>query len=556
LTAFGRSVLSTPTYRRKAGLALVFVGLAAIAAGRLGGKLTGGSSTQLGWKQWAALLAGIAVLAAGCVLVRKGRDPLLRQLPPRRLALGLLAALAVLLVWMLVVALDQSLWHDEAFTALHYVSPGPQEIFLGSYVPNNHVLFNALAWLTTSAVGESEVAYRFWSVVPALAAAVGIVAWSWRRLGRWVAVAVGLLTVTSPVLLVLAREARGYGLAMLAGVIMLVFADRLVREPDAKWLLGFGAAGLVGTATLPVFAVAFVGQALPLMRARQTRTRVAATVGAVGLGALALYAPLLGDLIDSAGQQFGRELPWHGPLTTAATDLLGPNVQAISDSSVPPGLPDATVAGDNAIAGAIILVGGIMLWRTGERMLTALVAMPLLWTYSVLTVARFTVEPRFSSFLLFHTIVLAACGVTGLIGAIPAGSIRRIAIAGAAGVCAFALVHAVGMADDLHDLPHENFKEAAEVARSSGATQVLTDSTRPTGLQYYLGVANVVQLPAAELQRRFCSVGEGFVYIDHPFRNEGEEPPPDVGCLERRGADFVRVRQLDRGGRIDVWTVP
>jgi hypothetical protein len=537
------------------GRALLCVGAVLIGVGRLGGELTGANSSQLGWKQWTTLLAGTAALGAGCALVALERDAFLARLPRRRLALGVLAAAGVLLAWMLLAALDESLWHDEAFTALNYVSRGPDEIFFGTYVPNDHVLFNALAWLTTSAVGESEIAYRFWSVVPALAAAVVVVGWSWARLGRWVAVAVGLLIVTSPVLLVLARQARGYGLSMLAGVLMLVFADRLARERGSKSLLGFAAAGFIGTATLPVFAVAFAGQALPLLASRRTRKRVAAAVVAVGLGTLLLYAPLLDDIIDSAGQQFGRPLPWHGPLTALATDLLGPNVQIVSSAELPPALPDVAVAGDNAIAATIVLAGAILLWRTGERMLTALVVLPPLCLYSVLTVGDFTVEPRFTSFLLLHAFVLAGCGIVGLIGTVPAGWVRRIAVAAAAGVSLLAVAHTARLADDLHDLPHENFKAAAEVVRSRGATRVLTDSTRPQGLQYYLGVANVVQLPAAELERRFCSTGEEFVYVDHPFRAEGEEPPPDVRCLKRRGAKRVTVRQRDRGERIDVWTV-
>jgi hypothetical protein len=537
------------------GRAMIGVGLVLIAAGRFGGELTGASSSELGWKQWTALLAGTAALGAGCALVPLERDACLARLPWRRVALGVLGVLGALLLWMLLVALDQSLWHDEAFTALTYVSQGPDEIFFGTYVPNDHVLFNALAWVTTRAVGESEIAYRFWSVAPALAAAAAIVAWSWTRLGRWVAVVVGLLTVTSPVLLLLARQARGYGLGMLAGVLMLVFADRFARRQGWKSLTGFAAAGLIGTATLPVFAVAFAGQALPLLVARRTRKPVAAAVGAAGLGALLLYAPLLSDILDSADQQFGRTLAWHGPLTTGATDLLGPNVQVVSDAELPPALPDATVAGDNAIAGAIALAGAILLWRAGERMLTALLVLPSLCLYSVLTVGAFGVEPRFTSFLLLHAIVLAASGTVGLIATAPTASVRRAAVVAAAGVSVLALVHAVRLADDLHDLPHENFKQAAEVVRSSGATRVLTDSTRPQGLQYYLGAANVVQLPAAELERRFCSAGGQFVYVDHPFRGEGDEPPPDVRCLQRRGAKRVTVRQMDRGERIDVWVV-
>jgi hypothetical protein len=537
------------------GVLLLTVGIALVLVGRLGGELTGASSTELGWKQWSAMLLGIAALSAGCALVRLGRDPLLKRLGPAWAAASTLAVLALLLGWSLLVALDQSLWHDEAFTAVTYVGPGPKEIFFGTYVPNDHVLFDALAWLTTSVVGESEIALRLWSVVPALAAAVAIVAWAWTRLGRWVAVATGLLAATSPVLIVLARQARGYGLSMLAGVLMLVFADRLARRPDGRGLLGFGAAGLIGIATLPVFSVAYAGEAAVLMAARRTRVRVAVTLGVVGLASLILYAPLLGDVLDSTGQQFGRRLPWHGPVTTPATDLLGPSAQIVARARVPPALPDAAVAGDNAIAGALAVAGAILLWRSGERMLTALLVAPLLTLYAVLTLAGFHVEPRFAAFLLLHTVVLGSCGAVALIGTAPAGAIRRTAAAAAAVAAGLALVHAGRVGDELHDLPHENFKQVAAVARERGATRVLTDSTRPTGLQYYLGTDNVTQLPAAELERRFCSPGERFVYVEHPFRTVGEEPPPDLSCLKRRGASFVRVRQLDRGGHIDVWTV-
>ncbi len=538
------------------GAPLLFAGAVLVAVGRHGGLLTGSSSDQLGWKQWLVLLSGIAVLAAGAAVVRLDRDVFLRTRGPPRAAVAVIGALGALLAWLLLVALDQSLWHDEAFTALTYIQPGPHEIVFGTYLPNDHELFNALAWLTTNIAGDSEVALRFWSVVPALAAAGALVAWAWSRLGPWVAVAVALLAATSPLLIVLSRQARGYGLAMLAAVLMLVFADRLARGVDRTGLLGLAAAGLVGTATLPVFGVAFVGQALPLMAVREARIRVATVVGAVGLGALLLYAPSLGDIIESTEQQFGRPLPWHGPFTALATDLLGPNVQIVSRAAQPPALPDATVAADNAIAGALALVGAILLWRSGKRMLDALVAVPILCTFAVLALAGYGVEPRFVSFLLLHSIVLAACGAVGLVGAAPRWA-RPVVIAGAVAAAGFGLVHAVQLGDDLHDLPHENFKQAAAVARAHGAATVLTDGTRPAGLQYYLGRTNVVTLPAAELERRFCSGGEGFVYIDQPYRpRPEEEPPPDVRCLRQRGAKLVRVHQLDRGGRLDVWAVP
>jgi hypothetical protein len=305
-----------------------------------------------------------------------------------------------------------------------------------------------------------------------------------------------------------------------------------------------------------VFAVAFVGQALPLIAGRAGRARVAAAVAGVGAVLLVLYAPMLGDVLNSTGQEFGRRLAWHGPLSAAATDLLEPNIQLVFAPDLPPPLPDASVTADSAIAAAIALAGVLLLWRAGERLLCKLLVVPLLFTYAVLTLTRVFVEPRFASFLLFHTLVLAGCGIVGLIALLPALWARDTAAAGAALAAGLAVAHTVHVADGLHDLPHENFKQAAEVARAQGAPPVLTDSTRPQGLQYYLGAGNVIQLPAAELERLFCSSRDSLVYVEHPFRGAGEPPPPDRSCLQQRGARMVRVRQHDRGGHIDVWKLP
>jgi hypothetical protein len=544
--------------RGRLGGLLMAGGVALVAVGRVGGELTGRSSAELGWKQWAVLCSGAGLTLAGVAaapLTRRRLFPA-RAGAPKWASLVLIAGSVLLLLWALLVALDQSLWHDEAYSILNYTSGGPRDILFGDYVPNDHVLFNLLAWATTGVVGESEVAYRFWSVLPAIAAVVALSWWSWNRLGRWPTVAVALLAATAPLMLTLARDARGYGLAFLAGALMLIFADGLAREQGTRRLFGFGAAGFIGVATLPVFSIAFVAQALPLMWLPRTRTRVVATVGGVGALLLLLYAPLLGDILDATSQQFGRRLSWHGPLSTAASDLLGPNVQFVSSSDLPPELPDGTVAGDNAIAGAVAAIGALLLWRTGERMLTALLVVPPLFTYLVLTVGDFFVEPRFAAFLLFHMIVLAACGIVGFIRLIPIRWARGAATAAAGIAAACATVHAVQASDAIHDLPRENFQEAAEVARAPRGSLVLTDSTRPQGLQYYLGEDNVVQLPPADLERKFCSAAAPTVYVEHPFRGSPlEAPPPALRCLRQRGAEMIRVRQRERGKRIDVWTL-
>ena len=76
----------------------------------------------------------------------------------------------LVLVWSRLANLGTSFWGDEAYSAYYYADRGPHAIFFGTYVPNNHVLFNLLNWVTTGAIGHFEAAYRIWSVVPGLAA--------------------------------------------------------------------------------------------------------------------------------------------------------------------------------------------------------------------------------------------------------------------------------------------------------------------------------------------------------------------------------------------------
>jgi hypothetical protein len=543
---------------RDAGVGLAVGGAGLVIVARLGLHPADASSAVLSARRELLLVVGLVLMVAGVAVVSLERpsELLTRFEPSGWLAGTVLAGCGAFLAWALFGALNQSLWHDEAFSVLYYTSGGPADILFGDYVPNDHVLFNLLAWWTTTVFGESEIAYRVWSVVPALAASVAIVWWAWVRLGRAVAITGGLLVATSPMVLLLVRDARGYGLGLLAGAVALICADRVARDRSTGVLLGFGGAGLVGIATLPVFSIAFVGQALPLLLRRDLRGRVAVTVGVVGLLSLLLYAPLLRDILDSAGQQFGRRLAWHGPLSAAMTDLLGPNVQIAFGSAAPPDLPDSSVRPDNAIAAGLAAAGLVLVLRSGARLIGALLAVPIFFFYTILTLARFFVEPRFASFLLFHVILLAAVGVVGLIALLPATLPRALGIATGVAAALFVVLHAARLTDAVHDLPRENFKDAAQIARSAGSDPILTDSIRPTGLRYYLGVNGISPLPAEALQEWFCSPGRRFTYIEHPFRGAGDPPPPDLSCLRRQHANMTRVLQRDRGGHIDIWVLP
>ena len=128
---------------------------------------------------------------------------------------------------------------DEIITVENYVRAGPGAILAGSVPPNNHELFSLLAWLTRSMFGRVGDRLRLWSVVPFLAG----VAWS--RHGctyasrRLSGVLFLFLATGSPLLLDITPAARGYGLAFLAMVVVVVAALEAARSgPKSCWLSG------------------------------------------------------------------------------------------------------------------------------------------------------------------------------------------------------------------------------------------------------------------------------------------------------------------------------
>jgi hypothetical protein len=529
-------------------LLLLALGATLIVAGRLADSALGHETAGVGWKQAIALLAGAALVLAGMALAPIPDE---REAPARGarlfwLALGVLGAIVL---WTRLAGLNQSLWHDEVFSVVHYVALGPSTIVSGEYVPNDHVLFNLLAYGTTELLGESEVTLRLWSVLPAIVAAGLVVWWTWRLRGPWTALVLAVLVATSPIHHDLAREARGYGLMFLAGALMLMFSYRVMTGAGrSTWVL-LGLAGVIGAYTAPQFVLGFVGQAIPLLARRDLRKRALVLLGSVGAVLLLLYSPLLSDVLRSPETVSGGPLPWHSPLSGPILHLVQPSFDVLADRAtdayqITPNTPD------RIIGGLLVLVGAIVLWRTRERTLCALLIVPPLFVYTVLTVGRFHVHERYGSFMLFHALVLVAIGVVGLVRATPRGVPRWAAGSVAAAAGAVLLVNAIDRSDRYQSLPREDFKRVAEFVRARGQTKVGTDSTRPDGLRYYLGEDNVAQLTGSP-----CT-SPPTVFVEHPFRGEGDPPPADVSCLRVLGAVRVRVPQRDRGGHIDIWFPP
>ena len=479
----------------------------------------------------------------------------------RDFCVAVCSLLGVVLVWSRLANLGTSFWSDEAYSAFYYSGRGPRAIFFDTYVPNNHVLYNLASWATAGAFGRFEASYRIWSVFPALAA-VGIAAW-WasKRLGLIAATIVVVLATVSPVHLVLAPQARGYGLAMFAAVVMLLGAVRASDRETGRDVALFTVGALVGIWTLPVFAIAAVFQAGVLLWNPRLRRATLIACGVIGAASLAFYAPMLGDILHNAHQQFGAQLGITGVFTGAYHELAAPTIANALATD-----PHALL--NQAATFVVILVltiaAAVRLGRArgggSERALLAHLTVPVFGTYIALVAGRFYVQPRFASYLLFHVVILFAIGAQQIWDAI--SQISALKVVAAIAIVAVAITGTTRVATVTKDqalLPWENNKFVAEYAKATGLNYVFTDTTHPAALYYYMGAKRVVHLlPAAVRKQSYCAVKSRFIFVDDTYHQPFK---PNLKCLLDRRAIRIHVPQqkippIRRPGVLTIYLVP
>jgi hypothetical protein len=521
---------------------------------------------MFGWRRISLLVAGAVTAAIGAafaahpqVISRPEKRERIGRLFPyptdvqlRYLAIGLLGLLGLVLVWTRLLNIGSSLWHDEAHTILNYsaVGLGPILFGEGDYSINNHVLYNLLSWATVGLLGESEAMYRFWSVVPGIAAIAVAAWWAWRRIGALAAVGFATLAVAASQHIDHAPQARGYGLVLLAGTLMLIAADRLTRAYSKRALAGFVGSGLVGIWTLHVFAVALIGQALALLKWPHLRRPVIVGVGLAGILSALFYAPVLAETVAESrprgeGISLSSALLLDRPLAWFAV----PGFTTLFELR-----PDQWT---RLVALALVAFAVWALWRRQDFGLALILVAPPLFFNLFIAVTGLTTVPRHQFLLLTHVLLLVAIGITEL-GRLVAQYRPLRAVAVGAGVV-LALGLAKGAVDTAKDesMPFENFQEAADVVEWASAGPVVTDSIRPDGLRYYLG-DELIELHPRGLAILLCSRRQReLVYIRHvPVSPEAEDYrwPASLRCIPE---DSVRVRvpQRTRGAAIDIWII-
>jgi hypothetical protein len=463
----------------------------------------------------------------------------------RRVSAPALVAYHVLgasLVATRFVGLDHGFWHDEIVAVREYVRTSPYEILFGPGV--SHQLFSILGWATSSLFGESETALRLISVIPFVAGVVLVTAWLHVRVGALSGVLFLFLATVSPLLLDITRQARGYGLGFLAMALVIVGTMEAQRDPRIRYVVMLCAGGLVGTLTLPNFAIAFVATSLALLSVPALRRPVAVGVGASLVVVALWYAPHRDALDEVSRTPYGNKVGLLEALTAPFDQILLPGLMRFDGETPNQSLAWLPIVAVIAVPVAMspFLRSVRTAWILGAGIVASVLA---------LVVSGAFVVPRYASFLLVPAFVLLATGCASVLGNLRhRPQLLRTVITGA--VLALLVVAFLPNALRVTGLPREAHRDVAELVTAESSTApVFARVPQPGDLRFYLD-RPVEAIRSHTGIAAVCEQTVATVFVSQPWRVSTREPP----CKDRRGVRRVRLEQYARGGHIDVWFIP
>jgi SAM-dependent methyltransferase/4-amino-4-deoxy-L-arabinose transferase-like glycosyltransferase len=471
----------------------------------------------------------------------------------------LFGVIAVLFVWMRLIDMHIGFWDDEAATIVQYIDRGPAGIYSSAaYTPNDHILYSLSSWMTINILGRSEPTYRIWSIGPAILSAVLLVWWTRQRLGRPTAFALAGILLTAPYLLYETIQARGYGLAQLGMVLVLIAALEIEEHGPRRWsLLVLGAGIVIGPASHAMTAVGVFCAVAFLLRRRDLRKPVGKT-SLIGLVLLAIIVgPLVPAMISQARTYFvagthdtrATAIKKARPVLPAAAPLIGPiNLGAYTGQLLETGSANTkctSLCYSNIqlieYGGPLLLcalLGAIALWwRRRRAMLGCLIAV-LVGSYLLPTIARVYVADRFALYLLPAYALLAAIGLGAIVRTLmrQRGMWRAAALTSAAALFVFSFLQINKLNEHWGRFPPINYKGLVEAYRGTGIPRAITNAPPNVsyGLTYYLPHKLIYDGPA-ELERELCATSDtiAFVQLNYPITAS------ERACLEQRHASSL-----------------
>ena len=418
-------------------------------------------------------------------------------------------------------------------------------ILTGPYTPNNHELYSLLGWATDSVFGESVIALRLGAAIPFIAGVAIVTTWLHVRTKALSALLFLLFATASPLLLDISRLARGYGLAFLAMSVMVVAALEAERNGRSWAVAAFWAAGLVGTWTLPHFAIAFGVTGVILLLRPELRTRCIVGAFVALLASVAWYAPHFDGIATSSAQDYGAPIVTRWLVTAPFDQILYPAFASLDENVLNPSL--ATLV---AAAGLVALVGSSPLLR--RRGSAFVLCAGVVATVIVFWMTGTQLVPRFLSFLLVPLLILLATGCAFILERLltkPARLRTPIVVA----LLALLTLTSVPLLASVPRSRRDSLREAASVIRENApSARVYAYMPYPEDLAFHLDRL-VDQVRLRDGTTVVCGENAPAVLVAQPWF----WPPTIVpGCVTRPGTRHYSFEQYARGEMTDVWIVP
>jgi ubiquinone/menaquinone biosynthesis C-methylase UbiE/4-amino-4-deoxy-L-arabinose transferase-like glycosyltransferase len=471
----------------------------------------------------------------------------------------LYGAMALAFVWMRLVDMQISFWDDEAATVVQYINKGPAGIYSSTgYTPNDHILYSLLSWVTVDVLGRTEPTYRIWSVFPAILSAILFVVWARRRLGRATGLALAAVLLTAPYLLSETVQARGYGLAQLGMVLVLIGTFEIEEHGPRRWALAALAAGIViGPAAHAMTAVGVVCAIAFLLRRPELR-RPVLRASAVGGACLAvIVAPLAPAMVGQAHKWFvagphdarSAKIKQQRPPLPAYSPIVGPidlgiytgqllEKGKVNTSCSTRCLAPAKAAYPDAPLFICALLGALALWRRRRRALLGCLLVVLVGGFALPTLARSYVAPRFVLYLLPAYALLAAAGIGAVFTWVARRRLvsRQALVAVALAALTFGALRLYEVNERWGQHPPIDYRAAADAFAGSGIAHAITNAPSNVnyGLAYYFG-GRISYVNPATLREELCSKSAPFAFVQLAFAIT----PRERECLVARGASSL-----------------
>lgn len=427
-------------------------------------------------------------------------------IPSQRRSPGADISLWVPIGILLVVAtalrlrdLGDGLWYDEIVTLVRYVRP-PISVIVSTFdTRNQHLLYSILAHASLGAFGESAWALRLPAAILGVAS-IGALAWFGRLVTTKIeAIAAAAFLTFSYHHVWFSQNARGYTGILLATLISTGLMVKIADSPKPRWLLAAGYAVTMGLAALihTSAALIVVGHAICWLlfvlgtgRSQRSALWVAPTAFVMtGFLALALYAPVLDDMLRALGEpsNAGAKIEWTNPLWFAAETLRG----------LGRGLPGGWIT---LAAGAAVTLTGLWSFARRQPRVAALMLVPVATTGVALLATQHNLWPRMFFFAAGFAVLLVIRGIL-VIAASLAPSHSEMAGAIAAGLLVAASATTVPTAWN----PKQDYDGAhafVERSRAPGDAVMVTDMTTIPYNEYRITdwkpVKNATELEAIE----------------------------------------------------------